>query len=124
MLTMIVNIFGLLLIAAIVWWFWLAGKSGKSVVSQQVSAASLEVLVKDGVYEPDHIRLPAGRPATLKFRREDPSPCAEYVLFPDLEVSAQLAVNEVTEVHLPAAEPGKYPFTCQMQMYRGVLLVE
>jgi plastocyanin domain-containing protein len=83
-----------------------------------------EILVRDGVYEPDHIRLPAGEAATLYFRREDPSPCAEYVLFPDLEVSAQLAVDERTPVRLPPAEPGRYPFTCQMQMYRGTLTVE
>lgn len=124
MLTMIVNVAGALLIAAIVWWFWIAGKKEKVGAANTVSRAETEILVKDGVYEPDRISLPAGSPATLKFRREDPSPCAEYVLFPDLEVSAQLAVNEVTEVRLPAAEPGKYPFTCQMQMYRGVLLVE
>ncbi|WP_237066937.1 cupredoxin domain-containing protein [Microbulbifer guangxiensis] len=124
MLTLIVNVAGLLLIAAIVWWFWIAGRSGKTGADRTVPAAGREILVKDGVYEPDRIFLPAGSPATLKFRREDPSPCAEYVLFPDLEVSAQLAVHEVTEVRLPAAEPGKYPFTCQMQMYRGTLEVE
>nr|WP_255775281.1 cupredoxin domain-containing protein [Microbulbifer sediminum] len=120
---MLINISGLLLIAAIVWWFWLA-QSGQDKASVNVGDEQTEILVRDGVYEPDHIRLPAGKPATLYFRREDPSPCAEYVLFPDLEVSAQLAVGERTQVQLPAAEPGKYPFTCQMQMYRGSLTVE
>ncbi|WP_295803459.1 cupredoxin domain-containing protein [uncultured Microbulbifer sp.] len=120
MMTLAVNILGLLLIAAIVWWFWLAGR--------QISAAhfseSLEVMVKDGVYEPDTIEVPAGRPITLHFRREDPSPCAEYVVFPDLDISRQLAVHEATEVSLPALDTGKYPFTCQMKMYRGTLVVE
>ncbi|MFI2811489.1 MULTISPECIES: cupredoxin domain-containing protein [Microbulbifer] len=123
MMTLLVNVTGLVLIVAIVWWFWLA-EAGRESEPVRATDEEMEVLVKDGVYEPDHIRLPAGEPATLYFRREDPSPCAEYVLFPDLEVSAQLAVGERTPVRLPAAEPGKYPFTCQMQMYRGSLSIE
>lgn len=123
MTALLINLAGVLLIAAIVWWFWLA-ESGLEKASVNVGDEETEILVKNGVYDPDHIRLPAGKPATLYFRREDPSACAEYVLFPDLEVSAQLAVNERTPVELPAAEPGKYPFTCQMQMYRGSLTVE
>ncbi|WP_346837547.1 cupredoxin domain-containing protein [Microbulbifer sp. SAOS-129_SWC] len=122
MLTLLVNVIGLLLIAAIVWWFWLGPK--RHTAESVSGSEKLQILVKDGVYEPDRIRLPAGEEATLHFRREDASPCAEYVLFPDLEVSAQLAVNRDTEVHIPAAEPGEYPFTCQMQMYRGTLVVE
>jgi plastocyanin domain-containing protein len=122
MMTLLVNFFGLLLIAAIVWWFWF-GPNRKQVAAVD-AAEGLEILVTNGVYEPDRIQLPAGEAATLYFRREDASPCAEYVLFPDLEVSAQLAVHERTPVRLPAAEPGEYPFTCQMQMYRGTLVVE
>ncbi|WP_250459240.1 cupredoxin domain-containing protein [Microbulbifer litoralis] len=119
---LIVNLVGLLLVAAISWWFWLQPRRHRA---EAVNAAEkLRVLVRDGVYEPDRIRLPAGEPATLYFRREDPTPCAEWVLFPDLEVSAQLAVHRDTAVDIPAAEPGEYPFTCQMQMYRGTLVVE
>ena len=118
----LVNIVGVLLIVAIIWWFWLGPKhSAVKVVS---TVDKLQILVKDGVYEPDHIRLPAGRAATLHFRREDPNPCSEWVLFPDLEVSAELALHKDTPVNLPAAKPGEYPFTCQMQMYRGTLVLE
>ena len=122
MLTLLINGVGLLLIAAIVWWFWLGPKRHSAPAAS--GGEKLQILVKDGVYEPERIRLPAGRAATLHFRREDPSPCAEWVLFPDLEVSAQLGVNRDTKVEIPAAEPGEYPFTCQMQMYRGTLVVE
>ncbi|WP_078083821.1 cupredoxin domain-containing protein [Microbulbifer mangrovi] len=119
---LLVNIIGLLLIAAIVWWFWLAAKGNKQ---QSVSAdEKLEILVNDGVYEPDRIRVSAGEETVLHFRREDASPCAEWVLFPDLEVSAQLALDQITEVTIPAADAGEYPFHCQMQMYRGTLVVE
>lgn len=122
MLNLLINVAGLVLIAAIVWWFWLGPKRHSTPAVN--AAEKLQILVKDGVYEPDRIRLPAGRATTLHFRREDPTPCAEWVLFPDLEVSAQLAVNQDTEVKIPATEAGEYPFNCQMQMYRGTLVVE
>ncbi|WP_323845509.1 cupredoxin domain-containing protein [Microbulbifer magnicolonia] len=122
MLALLINGIGLVLIAAILWWFWLGPR--RQTAAAVSGAERLQILVKDGVYEPDHIRLPAGEAATLHFRREDPSPCAEWVLFPDLEVSAQLSVHSDTAVKIPAAEPGEYPFTCQMQMYRGTLVVE
>lgn len=116
------NLAGLALIAAIVWWFWLAPKWHQQAA---VSGEKIqEIMVKDGIYDPDRIRLPAGHRHILRFHREDASPCAEWVLFPDLEVSAQLGVNQVTEVEIPAAKAGEYPFHCQMQMYRGTLVID
>ncbi|WP_370463935.1 cupredoxin domain-containing protein [Microbulbifer sp. ALW1] len=32
-------------------------------------------------------------------------------------------VDQITEVTIPAADAGEYPFHCQMQMYRGTLIV-
>lgn len=122
MASLLINLLGLAAIALTVWWFWLAPQGNKQ---QAVGAdEKLEILVKDGVYEPDRIRIAAGEEVVLHFRREDASPCAEWVLFPDLEVSAQLGVDQITEVTIPAADAGEYPFHCQMQMYRGTLVVE
>ncbi|MBN8430374.1 cupredoxin domain-containing protein [Microbulbifer salipaludis] len=120
--SVVINVLGLAAIVLTVWWFWLAPKGSRQPAAGVAEA--LQILVKDGVYEPDRIRIAAGKATVLKFRREDASPCAEWVLFPDLEISAQLAVDQVTEVQLPAADAGEYPFHCQMQMYRGTLIVE
>lgn len=114
-----INVIGIALILLIVWWFWLY----RSKSSGADSLPSV-VVVADGVYEPAHFRLPAGEPVTLYFLREDPSPCAEMVVFPDLEISSQLPVDKETPVHLPALKPGNYRFHCQMQMYKGELTVE
>lgn len=118
MMSVVVNVGGLLLIAVIAWWFWMAGRRSAAETYQ----ASLVVQVKDGVYDPDRIQVPVGQEITLRFKREDPSPCAEYVVFSDLDISAQLSVHEITEVVLPKLEKGEYPFTCQMKMYRGLLV--
>ncbi|WP_105102985.1 cupredoxin domain-containing protein [Microbulbifer pacificus] len=118
----LVNLLGLGAISGIIWWFWVAPKRphAEAVAVEE----KLRIHVRGGVYEPDRVRIKAGESATLHFIREDPTPCAEWVLFPDLEVSAQLAVNEETTVRLPASEVGEYSFHCQMQMYRGTLVVE
>jgi plastocyanin domain-containing protein len=113
-----INVGGLLLIALIVWWFWLYKPRDATV------GDDLVVRVESGSYQPARIRLQAHRATALAFERIDPSPCAEMVLFPDLEISEQLAVGQITKVALPALAVGEYPFHCQMQMYRGVLIVE
>lgn len=115
----LINLLGLGLIGAIVWWFWLykprqhAGAKGGVVT----------IVVDNGVYQPAHIRLPAHRPATLRFIRKDDSPCAATVVFADLDISEELPLNRPKEVVLPPQPPGRYAFTCQMQMYRGELTV-
>lgn len=118
-MNLLINLLGLALIVGIVWWFWLSKRAAPAAVAPAASV----IMVKDGVYEPERIKVPAHEETTLHFLREDPSPCAEYVVFADLDVNAQLAVGEETEVKLPAMEAGEYPFTCQMQMYRGTLVV-
>ena len=120
--SVLINALGLAAIAFTLWWFWLAPKQQKSQIADV--SEKLEILVRDGVYEPERVRVAAGKETLLHFRREDASPCSEWVLFPDLEVSAQLAVDKITEVKIPAADAGEYPFHCQMQMYRGILVVE
>ena len=112
-----VNLGGFALIGLIVWWFWL-------YKPREVAAQDVVVRVDNGSYQPARIRLPAHRASALAFERIDPSPCAEVVLFPDLDVSETLAVGQQTRIALPALEPGEYPYHCQMQMYRGVLVVE
>ena len=124
---MVINLLGLMLIALIVWWFWLY-KPNKTIV--QGNEVLIEV--RDGVYSPSSIQVSASQPVTLKFMRKDQSPCAETMLIPSLDISEQLKLNEITKIspsRLELAEgllnlsPGEHEFHCQMQMYRGVLKV-
>ncbi len=115
----IINILGLLLIALIIWWFWLYKPAEVSL-----GEGAVTVLVEDGTYQPSHIRLPAGQPARLQFLRKDPSPCAAMVVFSDFDISEELPLNKPKEINLPPMTTGDYDFTCQMQMYRGTLRVD
>ncbi|WP_111978743.1 cupredoxin domain-containing protein [Algibacillus agarilyticus] len=115
---MIVNILGVALIALIVWWFWLY-KPVRTVVDK----SEIIIEVNGGVYSPASIQVPANQPFSLKFLREDQSPCSETLLIPSLDVSEQLKLGEITQINFTNLTPGEYVFHCQMQMYRGVLLV-
>ena len=113
-----VNIIALLLIVAIVWWFWLSKPKAKQVQSDVV-----EILVDNGVYTPARIEITTAKAVTLRFLRKDASPCAEKVIFESLGIRSDLPLNESVDIKLQAPPPGEYDFTCQMQMYRGSLVV-
>lgn len=113
-----VNLAGLLTIGLIVWWFWLSKPRART----ESGTKPIEIIVDQGVYTPSRIEVPVGRPIILRFLRKDPSPCAEKVLFNDFGITADLALNESTDVVIIPKEPGEFDFTCQMQMYRGQLV--
>lgn len=115
----LINIAGLALIALIVWWFWLYKPKEVALDDQ-----GLMVVVENGGYTPAYIQVPANIPVNLTFLRKDATPCAEVVLWPDLEISETLPLNKPIQVALPALKAGDYAFHCQMQMYRGALHVK
>lgn len=114
----IVNLAGFMLIGLIVWWFWMY--KPKEVL---VRDNNLLITVENGIYSPAHIKLEKGESAVLTFLRKDASPCAELVLFPELDISESLPLNKPVEINLPHVEEGDYDFHCQMQMYKGKLSI-
>lgn len=117
---MLVNIAGILVIAFIFWWFWLAKPKPK--ISRQNDV--IEVVAENGAYLPSFIQAQKGQALTLRFIRKDANPCAEKVIFSDLNKSADLPLNEPQDITLTIDKPGNYEFTCQMGMYRGKLLIQ
>jgi len=117
----IINLVGIGLILLIVWWFWLYSPKNEQQIKTN---GEINIVVQDGVYQPSTIALSASTGTTLKFTRKDPSPCAATVIFPDFEISEELPLNKTIEIALPMMEKGKYVFHCQMQMYKGYLVVE
>ncbi len=114
-----VNLFVLVLMVFIIWWFWLAKPKILRAEGRRV-----EILVADGVYTPAHIEAPVGQPLTLAFLRKDASPCAAHVVFDEASLSRELPLDEVVEVSLTPSQPGEIPFTCDMGMYRGSVRVK
>jgi plastocyanin domain-containing protein len=120
MTVVLVDAAGIMVIGLIVWWFWLSGVRP----TQAADSGPIEITADGGVYSPASIEVPAGRPVTLRFIRKDPNPCAEKVLFTDLDVSGDLEVDKPKDIQVTAPAPGEYEFTCQMGMYRGKLVAK
>ena len=118
---MLVNGLGLALIGFIIWWFWLY-RPTTSVMAEP--GKMIDVLVRDGVYEPSVIHAIAGKGISLKFIREDEAACAEQVIFPELGIQKELPLGRAVVIRLVPEKAGDYSFQCQMGMYRGVLRVK
>lgn len=119
----VVTLAGLALIGGIVWFFWLKKAQGVPAAITSSGYQEATILVKGG-YNPAVIRVAAGRPVRLTFRREESSPCSQTVLFDDFNKNAELPEGKLVPVEFLPETPGEYTFTCAMGMLRGTLLVE
>jgi hypothetical protein len=75
----------------------------------------VRIEVTDG-YDPAHIVVAAGIPLEITFT--EGSGCLAKVVFEDLGIEADLTTGGAV-VHIPALEPGVYPFSCGMHMVHG-----
>ena len=119
----LVTLVGLTAIAAVAWFFWFKRAEGVAAATMSDGYQEVMVLVKGG-YTPDTIRVSAGKPVRLLFRREETAACSEQVVLADFGKSAVLPEGQVVPVEFLPGEPGEHEFTCQMGMLRGRLLVE
>jgi len=119
----LVTLGGLAAIAFVVWFFWLKRSEGVKATTVSDGYQEAMVLVKGG-YTPDTIRVAAGRPVRLLFRREETAACSEQVVLADFGKSAALPTGSVVPVEFMPTEPGEHEFTCQMGMLRGRIVVE
>ena len=71
---LLINLLGVLLIVAIIYWFWWYEPNKVNSDSNQIT-----ITVSNGVYSPAYIKVAANTPLTLSFNRQDSSPCAETV---------------------------------------------
>lgn len=117
-----VTVGGLGLIGLELWWFVLSKpKSRQATARGGIQEVTVTV---DGGYEPSQIVVQAGQPVRLNFTRKDPSSCLEEVRFPDFQIAQALPLNQTTAIEFTPQKPGRYEFTCGMNMFRGVVEVQ
>lgn len=116
-----VTLGGVALISLELWWF-LLGKTKSQLAEMNEGIQELTITV-DGGYEPSRVVVNSGQRVRLNFLRRDPSSCLEKVLMPDFRIAQELDLDRVTPVEFTPEKPGQYPFTCGMNMFRGVVEV-
>src|SRR4051812_36320687 len=116
----VVTLAGAIVVAFILWFFF----GPRQAVTARPSAAGVQevqVVVRSS-YVPDRIEAQAGRPVRIRFRRDDPNPCTDQIVFPDFGVVKDLPLGRETVIELTPPAPGEYEFHCGMNMVRGKLI--
>lgn len=91
--------------------------------SQSEGAQKIHVRVKDG-FSPSLMRVKAGKPVKLMFRREENSPCSDELIIENLGIRRTLESFATTIVEFTPKESGEIPFSCGMKMLHGKIIVE
>jgi len=102
-----------------------SGRGGHAHEETEPEEQFVRVLLQENRFRPETIRLKAGIPVRLLFRRADPASCADELRFPTLGVPpVKLPADQDVVVELGALEAGNYPFSCPMGMVGGTLQVK
>jgi plastocyanin domain-containing protein len=114
---------GILTIAWINWYFFLAEKATATAVAGVGGVQEVTIAVRGG-YDPADVRVRKGVPVRLVFDRQETSGCSEEVVLPDFGIRRFLPAHQKTVVEFTPEKAGTYEFTCGMSMLRGRLTVE
>ena len=118
-----VTLGAVVIIAAIVWFFWLKREDGVQATVTSSGYQEATVLVKGG-YTPATIRVIRGTPVRLTFRREETAACSDQVILDAFGKHADLPEGQLVPVEFLPKEQGRFPFTCSMGMFRGTIVVQ
>ncbi len=120
----VVLVGAVLAIAAVNWWFFVAGQSSTAVAAALPGGPAEVVITVDGGYSPAVVQVHKGQRVRLVFDRRDSSSCSEEVVIPAFNVRQFLPSGERTVVEIEPTEAGRFPFTCGMSMLRGSIVVD
>ena len=88
------------------------------------AAHTARVVVSERGYEPARVTLRAGTPARITFLRTTDKTCGTEVVFPSLNITRALPLNEPVVVEFTPPKSGDIAFVCGMNMLKGVIVVE
>ncbi len=94
---------------------------------RRLAAANLQtakVVVGEQGFEPARLSLRAGTPAQITFVRTTDKTCATEVVFPSLNVTRALPLNQPVVIEFTPAKAGEIAFACGMSMFHGTVVVQ
>jgi plastocyanin domain-containing protein len=113
----------LLLVIAIIWWFFGKRKITSVAAVRSSDIQTVEITV-DGGYKPAVVELERGVKANLVFIRKDKSSCFEEVVLPDFGVRTHLPVDKPFTITVNPDKAGEYKYACGMNMFFGKVIVK
>jgi Cu+-exporting ATPase len=119
---LIVTVAGLGLFAVLARFFFF--RRPEATTALQIAGVQEARIVVLGGYTPAVVEARTGAPLRLTFDRREDGDCSARVVFPELALSRFLPPFEQTVVEFTPNRPGRYAFTCGMNMLHGTLVVD
>ena len=98
--------------------------SGTGTEGADPRIQNVKIEVNQQGYEPAKIMLRAGVPARLTFLRTTDKTCGTEVVFPSLNITRALPLNEPVVIELTPAKSVDVAFACGMNMLHGTIVVQ
>lgn len=92
--------------------------------SSSEAAQTAKVVVSEQGYEPATVTVRAGTPARITFLRTTDQTCGTEVVFPSLNITRALPLNEPVVIEFTPAKAGDIAFACGMHMLHGTVIVQ
>lgn len=90
-------------------------------------ATRLDITVTDKGFEPEEVKVPAGKPVTLVFTRKTEQTCIKDVVLTMADgnkVQKQLPLDTAVEIAATFPTAGKLTYACGMDMMKGQIAVQ
>jgi len=94
-----------------------------SYAKQNNGYQEVDIIVGQNRYTPDEVKVKAGVPVKVNFKKAYDGGCLSSLVIPDFDIRQALKKG-ITTVEFTPNKPGKYPFTCSMGMFGGYINVE
>jgi plastocyanin len=100
-----------------------AASASPTAESSTETTQTAKVVVSEQGYEPATVTLRAGTPARIRFVRTTDKTCGTAVVFPSLNITRALPLNEPVVIAFTPAKSGDIAFACGMNMLQGSVVV-
>ena len=97
--------------------------SGRRREGADPAVQNVKIVVNEQGYQPSTVTLRAGVPTRLTFLRITEKTCGTEVVFPSLNITRALPLNEPVMVEFTPATSADVAFTCGMNMLHGTIVV-
>jgi plastocyanin domain-containing protein len=102
-----------------------ASAPAKPVASVEVkNARRVDIMAGANGFQPNTVTVKQGEATTLVFTRTTDETCATEVVFPEINLTKKLPLNEQVAVEVPVDQARTLAFQCGMAMFKSKVVIQ